>query len=82
MPKGPQGQKRPSDPLGARADADNFVGASRPECSLLASGTYCLIIGFVPLILFGGRISDAMGEVGRTIGSNARWELLPRLYVC
>ncbi len=31
---------------------------------------HILIIGFVLLMLFGGRISDAMGEAGRSIGSN------------
>jgi hypothetical protein len=31
---------------------------------------HVLIIGFVLLMLFGGRISDAMGEAGRSIGSN------------
>ena len=32
--------------------------------------SHILIIGFVLLMLFGGRISDAMGEAGRSIGSN------------
>ena len=31
---------------------------------------HILIIGVVLLVLFGGRISDAMGEVGRSIGKN------------
>jgi hypothetical protein len=31
---------------------------------------HILIIGVVLLMLFGGRISDAMGEAGRSIGSN------------
>ena len=31
---------------------------------------HALIIGFVLFILFGGRISNAVGEVGRSIGSN------------
>lgn len=31
---------------------------------------HIMIIGFVLLILFGGRISDAMGEAGRSISSN------------
>jgi hypothetical protein len=30
---------------------------------------HILIIGFVLLVLFGGRISDVMGEAGRSIGS-------------
>jgi len=31
---------------------------------------HVLIIGLVLLLLFGGRISDAMGQAGRSIGSN------------
>jgi hypothetical protein len=31
---------------------------------------HILIIGFVLFLLFGGRISDAMGKAGRSIGSN------------
>ena len=31
---------------------------------------HILIIGLVLLVLFGGRISYAIGEVGRSIGSN------------
>ena len=31
---------------------------------------HILIIGLVLLVLFGGRISNAMGEVGRSIWSN------------
>ena len=31
---------------------------------------HILISGFVLLMLFGGRISDAMGEASRSIGSN------------
>ena len=31
---------------------------------------HILIIGIVLFLLFGGRISDAMGEVGKSIGSN------------
>ena len=31
---------------------------------------HILIIELVLLVLFGGRISDAMGVVGRSIGSN------------
>ena len=43
---------------------------------------HILIIGLVLLVLFGGRISNAMGEVGRSIGKNAQWELSQRLGVC
>jgi hypothetical protein len=31
---------------------------------------HILIVGFVLFLLFGGRISDAMGEAGKSIGSN------------
>jgi Sec-independent protein translocase protein TatA len=30
---------------------------------------HILIIGFVLLVLFGGRISDVMGDAGKSIGS-------------
>ncbi len=36
----------------------------------------------IVLVLFDGRILNARGEAGRSIGSNARWELSPRLSVC
>jgi len=31
---------------------------------------HILIIGLVLFLLFGGRISDTMGEAGRSIGAN------------
>jgi hypothetical protein len=31
---------------------------------------HILIVGFVLFLLFGGRISDAMGAAGKSIGSN------------
>jgi Sec-independent protein translocase protein TatA len=36
------------------------------------SAWHMLLIGIVVIVLFGGRISDLMGEAGRAIGSGDR----------
>jgi mttA/Hcf106 family len=51
----------------AQAIAGTFIAPGGSMFGL--SIWHILIIGFVLLVLFGGRISDVMGEAGRSIGS-------------